>query len=955
MGYKCCVPFCATGLEKNSSISIHKFPPCTDAKQLNKWIAAIPRRWTNSELEALRTNPSHNYRVCSLHFEDKYFVTISQDSNIHRKRPSCKEIAQSLLINRRLTSEAVPCIFPGAPSYLSKVSTPERSTNLTSAESRRKKTIQQHEESIVDFLSKDAISDFQVLSTFSLPEHLNCYHKHVRTSTITFFTVGVTTDDSLEIVTSLAVSETLVFEITVGGVKHPSLAQDLAPDGKLSSFSQLENILARLKNSEIDMRTFGYEQYLIRANANLNRAIFELSLKLEAADDIDDDVSRKEAAYARLSFLAEQLSMTNLDRKKYAYSQELLAFAYILQHHSPSAYRFIKESNTISLPSVRHLQRLSSSLSNDPDIHEMEAYLKIKIRDLPESERVVLLAIDEVYSAKRMEFSGGKIFGTDSTSEDLAKTVCAFLIKSIHGDFQEIISLVPKSHLTAQDLHKHLLDCLVLLSRVGVKPVVCIVDNNPVNRSLFKVALCKGQMQSFIPNPVTSEPLFLLFDPVHNFKNILNNWIARQVFQFPDFTDPQKIQRADFAELHRLHEIELNHPARIAYKLTRRSLNPTNLERTNVQHAANIFNESTIDAARFYSLSSGLITFMQLVLSMWTIWNIKTTRKGKEKRLSDATPLLPNDKRLDTLRRFSDFFQRWEESKLPGLTAPTFLAVKSCSSTLADLAEHLFSHHSFPYVLPGRLVSDWIEQRFGRYRQFHGGNYYISVRQIFQAEKKIRVSTLLAFHGKKLKDLQSLEKLCSTEFCNPLLALSLSSIDNMEASLSSSDRNLCSYLGGYVSNSLTRQLKCIDCKSLLSTDNYLDLVAEDEAEDRALIQIRDRGGLKCPSQFVFFLMKVSYFVFGKLQNNNRLTTELLYSGRAVQCIVELCQDSIRSCSEFREILSSGCNCGMSATSFSSKILTPAIRTYLKNFVNETNDDVKNRRPVKRKLFKLSDG
>lgn len=47
--------------------------------------------------------------------------------------------------------------------------------------------------------------------------------------------------------------------------------------------------------------------------------------------------------------------------------------------------------------------------------------------------------------------------------------------------------------------------------------------------------------------------------------------------------------------------------------------------------------------------------------------------------------------------------------------------------------------HSFSFVLLGKFQSDPLEGRFGYYRQLSGGNFYISCRQLLQAEKKIRL------------------------------------------------------------------------------------------------------------------------------------------------------------------------------------------------------------------------
>ena len=71
-----------------------------------KWLRANPRK---------DFTPSKNSKVCSLHFRDEDFVEISNDSNNRRRRKNPSVV----LLNRYLKKDAVPSIFPNAPSYLS--------------------------------------------------------------------------------------------------------------------------------------------------------------------------------------------------------------------------------------------------------------------------------------------------------------------------------------------------------------------------------------------------------------------------------------------------------------------------------------------------------------------------------------------------------------------------------------------------------------------------------------------------------------------------------------------------------------------------------------------------------------------------------------------------------------------------------------------------------------------
>ena len=62
--------------------------------------------------------------------------------------------------------------------------------------------------------------------------------------------------------------------------------------------------------------------------------------------------------------------------------------------------------------------------------------------------------------------------------------------------------------------------------------------------------------------------------------------------------------------------------------------------------------------------------------------------------------------------------------------------------TIPLLCSHLLENN-FKYVLTGKFQSDSLEGRFSWYRQLLGGNYYLSVKQILDNKRKIKVVSLL--------------------------------------------------------------------------------------------------------------------------------------------------------------------------------------------------------------------
>ena len=88
-------------------------------------------------------------------------------------------------------------------------------------------------------------------------------------------------------------------------------------------------------------------------------------------------------------------------------------------------------------------------------------------------------------------------------------------------------------------------------------------------------------------------------------------------------------------------------------------------------------------------------------------------------------------------------FEDWKSSQSSGLTSETFITCLQSMTASSICAEHLLEKHNFDYVLSGKFLFDPIEGRFGWYRQMNGGNFFMSITQLLQSEKKIRILTKL--------------------------------------------------------------------------------------------------------------------------------------------------------------------------------------------------------------------
>ena len=105
-----------------------------------------------------------------------------------------------------------------------------------------------------------------------------------------------------------------------------------------------------------------------------------------------------------------------------------------------------------------------------------------------------------------------------------------------------------------------------------------------------------------------------------------------------------------------------------------------------------------------------------------------------------CTPLaliedLSSNSTLSFLNHAIAVFTQWKASGLSEITNEMFTACIQSKEAMKTLAFHLFSRYGFKYVLPGKFTSDPIEKRFGWYHQVNGRNFYMSILQLFQAEK----------------------------------------------------------------------------------------------------------------------------------------------------------------------------------------------------------------------------
>ncbi len=200
----------------------------------------------------------------------------------------------------------------------------------------------------------------------------------------------------------------------------------------------------------------------------------------------------------------------------------------------------------------------------------------------------------------------------------------------------------------------------------------------------------------------------------------------------------------------------------------------------------------------------------------------------------------------------------------------------------------------YKYVLLGKFQSDPIERRFSWLRQLSGGNYYISVRQLLENEKKIRATSLVKFSQCSLTEIRSLgnDENLSQSLFRKVATFSHSLAEVLlvyQIDLESSDAHIICYVAGALVHAHLQRSGCSSCREILvgNTDKLpLSNISGEISEDaKQFIDRCNRGGLVNPSAVAFGICTKCWMIYSAIHETPALWREFLQLGnhRAVFC------------------------------------------------------------------------
>ena len=349
-------------------------------------------------------------------------------------------------------------------------------------------------------------------------------------------------------------------------------------------------------------------------------------------------------------------------QKVYSLQKVLRAFEYFAT--SRAAYK--QFSNDYQLPSISMLQRLTSKCTSLSELQFIEKVLK----NLPENQRQCNVLVDEIFVKPQLLYHGGQLFGTACNHpSQLATSVLAVMIVCLNGGPKFMAKLIPVTKLDGNYQFNIVKDIIRVITQSGGKTVSIISDDNKVNQKFMKMFHTHPNTP-YVTVETENIPgyIFLLFDFVHIFKSIRNNWYTEKMkeisYHHSDMDFPQVAKWIDISEMFRLDSGQTVVP--FAHKLTSVSIAPKPIERQNVAHMLKVFCDETVASLRTHPNLDRIAIeptakFIEMWTETWLILNVK--QPHVHKRLNDprrAEFRDVRDPRLDKLEKMAQMVEKMD-------------------------------------------------------------------------------------------------------------------------------------------------------------------------------------------------------------------------------------------------------------------------------------------------------
>ena len=183
------------------------------------------------------------------------------------------------------------------------------------------------------------------------------------------------------------------------------------------------------------------------------------------------------------------------------------------------------------------------------------------------------------------------------------------------------MQIIPVSHLKAPELKYFLFETASTVKEKGGMPITYIYDNCPLNQGTYRALAGLGRAYL----PALGIHVYLVYDFVHIFKNLRNNWITETSKELIFNVDGNEYV-AKWADTLKLYEEDKQTPIRLTI-LTYSPVHPKPLQRKSLPLVWQVFHENTYAALEALEpnlpLSRGTMIFINIICRWYKMMNIK--------------------------------------------------------------------------------------------------------------------------------------------------------------------------------------------------------------------------------------------------------------------------------------------------------------------------------------------
>ena len=236
----------------------------------------------------------------------------------------------------------------------------------------------------------------------------------------------------------------------------------------------------------------------------------------------------------------------------------------------------ILKSGNLSLPSVRVVKEMLS-------VSIQDLHLKTMLEKLDSKQRIVNIYFDEVKLVEALRYSGGQVQGyarnkaADHQPETLASHALVVEVACHYGGPKYSLRVVPCKKMNSDQLKNIVIEAGEAVVRAGGTILCYVSDNCSTNRSVYSKLGGPGKV---VNSEIQDQPMFLVYDYVHIFKNIRNNWITLSDSKISFLYEGTEMT-ADWNDIRNLYLTDKETHLRLT-KLTHTAAYPKPLDRQSV-------------------------------------------------------------------------------------------------------------------------------------------------------------------------------------------------------------------------------------------------------------------------------------------------------------------------------------------------------------------------------------